>query len=324
MNDRVVDTFIVGQSFAIRELRALIAKVAPARLPVLIQGPTGSGKELVARALHGVSGRRGAFVAFNVSAIAETLFEDALFGHVRGAFSGAVADSPGYLVEADHGTAFFDEIGALPLVLQAKLLRAVEAREFRPVGARRDRSSDFRIVTATNEPLAALVRRGAFRADLAHRLSGVVLEVPPLAARREDIPLLVRHFVAQERPICASTIDFTDEVMDRLCAYSWPGNVRELRHAVDRLIALAPTSLIGLPELTAILSSSVVTQHRPADLRSEERRQLLALLDAAQWDTKDVAARLGVDRVTVYRRMRRLGIATPLSRSRTAVDTRTV
>jgi two-component system response regulator HydG len=319
----MADSFIVGESSVIRHLRQLIVKVAPSRLPVLVQGPTGSGKELVARALHAASGRSGAFVAFNVSAIAETLFEDALFGHVRGAFSGATADAAGYLVEADKGTAFFDEIGGLPLALQAKLLRAVETREFRPVGARRDRSSDCRIVAAMNEPLIELVRRGLFRADLAHRLSGVVLDVPPLAARREDIPLLVRHFVARECPAPERPISFTDEAIGWLSEYPWPGNVRELEHAIQRIITLTSTPLVGVKELRTILAASTSPKHTSVDAGGDERLRLLALLDAARWDTKDVAARLGVDRVTVYRRMHRLGIATPLARRRNAApDTR--
>src|SRR3954470_19051267 len=190
----MIGSAIVGDSSAIQQLRALIATVAPTRLPVLVEGPTGSGKELVAAALHQASGRRGRLVAFNVCAIGDALFEDALFGHVRGAFTGAANDSAGFLREADAGTVFLDEISGLPWALQAKLLRAVETGEFRPVGAARDARSDFRVVAATNEHLDDLVECGRFRADLKHRIGGVVISVPTLAERVDDIPDLTRYF----------------------------------------------------------------------------------------------------------------------------------
>ena len=169
---------LIGDSTAMHHLRAQITRVASSQIPVLIEGPTGSGKELVAQALHRESERKGPLVAVNVCAIADTMFEDAMFGHVRGAFSGAIGDHTGYLLEAHRGTVFLDEIGSLAIGAQIKLLRALETHEFRPVGARGDRTSDFRLIAATNVPLAKAVSEGAFRADLAFRLSGVVIRVP--------------------------------------------------------------------------------------------------------------------------------------------------
>lgn len=236
--DIVVNTelnAIVGSSPPIRQVRDLIALAAPTTLPVLIQGPTGAGKELVAAALHAMSGRRGRLVAFNVCAIGDAMFEDALFGHVRGAFTGAVADSQGLLREADHGTVFLDEISGLNASLQVKLLRALEHGQFRPVGARSDCRSEFRVIAATNEEIGDLVDAGRFRADLAHRLGGIVIRVPALADRRTDIPCLVEHFL---RPAhCAVTV--SDAALLRLVEHPWPGNVRELRQVVEWAAVLA-------------------------------------------------------------------------------------
>lgn len=199
-SDCALSELLIGESLPMRRLRAHIASVARTDLPVLIHGETGTGKELVAQALHLASSRTGAFVAFNVCAIPEALFESALFGHVRGAFTGATGDSVGYLAEAHHGTVFLDEIGSLSLSLQAKLLRAIETRSFRPVGARQDRSSSFRVAAATNVSVEALVGGDSFRSDLVHRLCGDLIAVPPLREHADDIPCLVEHFVTQATP----------------------------------------------------------------------------------------------------------------------------
>lgn len=298
---------IVGNSPAVRELRALISRVAPLELPIVIQGPTGAGKELVAQALHAASGRPGRCVAVNVCAIADSMFEDALFGHVRGAFTGATADSPGYLAEAHQGTLFLDEIGGLGLPLQAKLLRVIETREFRPVGGIRDRRSDFRVVAATNEPIDALVATGRFRADFAHRLSGVVITVPPLRDRLEDIPELVRHFM---RLLAGSTpIQVTDGALRALQEHDWPGNVRELRHTLERALALSGRRVIGRSEILHALRGA--GRFQCFDAGASARSRLLEALEACAWDTALVALRFGVHRTTIYRRMRRYGIPVP-------------
>ncbi|HEY4306181.1 MAG TPA: sigma 54-interacting transcriptional regulator [Gemmatimonadaceae bacterium] len=308
---RDAEATLIGESGTIRRLRATIERVAPSRLSVLVEGPTGSGKELVAALLHRLSGRVGALVAFNVCAIAETMFEDALFGHVRGAYTGAGNDTPGFLREAHGGTVFLDEIGGLPTLLQPKLLRALETGVFRPIGSSRDTKSDFRLVAATNEPIGTLVACGRFRSDLAHRMSGVVLTVPPLEDRRDDIPHLVHHF-AQGR-----TIDVA--ALRTLITRSWPGNVRELRQVVDAAFVFGRGALDRRAVEAALehrsVPSSPPQRHAfdASDYLSIERTRLIAALDESSWNTTVVARTLGIHRSTLYRRLRRLRIVLPPS-----------
>jgi DNA-binding NtrC family response regulator len=307
MNPATVESILVGRSAAIQRLRAHIVRFAPTRLPALIQGPTGSGKELVARALHVASGRRGAFVAFNVCALSDTMFEDALFGHVRGAFTGAMSDRAGYLAEANGGTVLLDEIGGTATTSQAKLLRAIETGSFRAVGAGIDRVSDFRVVAASNEPLDSLVVVGSFRRDLLHRLAGVLLEVPPLSARPEDVVPLAEHFLAALQASFPHKL--SKQAADCLCEHSWPGNVRELKHTVERAAIVADSQLIEREHV----EQSLLTRRQELSREgmvgdSTERRDLLRALLENEWDTTKVAARLGVHRATVYRRMRQLRI----------------
>jgi two-component system response regulator HydG len=304
-------TGIIGQSPAIRRVRELVERVAPLALPVLIEGPTGSGKELVARALHLLSGRRGRFVAVNVCAIAEAMFEATLFGHVRGAFTGAVGDAAGYLAEADGGTLFLDEISGLSPAMQAKLLRALETREFRPVGARRDQRSDFRVVAATNEPMHRLVAGGRFRADLAHRLDVVSIDVPALGERLEDVPALARHFAASASTAASP---LAPDALERLQRHDWPGNVRELKNVVERAVALSSADTVSAADVEAHLRRSLAAS-APESPSDADRGELLALLARCGWDTSEVARRLGLHRATVYRRMERLGISRPPRRT---------
>jgi DNA-binding NtrC family response regulator len=303
---------LIGDSRPMRRLRELIATVAPTRIPVLIEGETGTGKELVAAALHAQSRRDGAFVAFNVCALGDSMFEDSLFGHVRGAYTGAVGESLGFLREANGGTVFLDEISGLPLVLQAKLLRAVETGVFRPIGSARDARSDFRPIAATNERLDGLVDVGRFRADLAHRLSGIVLAVPNLAERVDDIPMLVRHFALVARSMGGvKNVGVAPEVERALQSRPWPGNVRELRQVVEAAMVFARDTL----DLGAL---EVATAHRSRgnapgtiDRLAAERERMTALLDGVRWNTDQLARELGVHRATVYRRAKRLGIRLP-------------
>jgi DNA-binding NtrC family response regulator len=295
-----------------RQLRALIARVAPTRLPVLIEGPTGSGKELVAAQLHYASGRTGGLVAFNVCAIGETMFEDALFGHVRGAYTGAIGESMGFLREANGGTAFFDEISGLPLPLQAKLLRAIETGVFRPIGAARDSRSDFRPIAATNDDLSDLVRLGRFRADLWHRMSGVVLRVPALVDRIDDIPLLAHHFLGAGARV-------TDDAMAALMSRAWPGNVRELRQVLEASSVFANGAIDAAAIDVAVANRAPSTPNTNSPARSlAERSELVAALEGAAWDTSRAASELGIHRATMYRRMKRHGIEIPLRTQRTA------
>jgi DNA-binding NtrC family response regulator len=275
---------------------------------VLIQGPTGVGKELVAKALHVASKRSGDLIAFNVCALADTVFEDALFGHVKGAFTGALRDAPGYLAEANGGTLFLDEINGLPLAAQAKLLRAVETGVFRPVGAQRDRTSDFRLIAATNDDLIAAVSEGSFRRDLLYRLSGLTIQVPPLTRRLEDIPVLIRHFVGENQDFGAAR--FLPEAIRRLARHDWPGNVRELKHVVDRVAVLCGARAVTGHDVSVAIGCDDLDIEPPDDHRFA-RQRLVELLERNHWNTARVAAECGINRTTVYRRMTRLGIRPP-------------
>ncbi len=296
---------ILGNSAAIRKVRALIELVGPTELPVLISGPSGAGKELVAQAIHSASGRLGKFVAFNVCAIPETMFEDTLFGHVRGAYTGAIHSSPGFLREADRGTAFLDEIEALGGHAQAKLLRAIETRQFRPVGASADVRSDFRLVAATNEDVWTLQYLGRFRKDLAHRLASFVIHVPALRDRYEDIPLLVLAFLRELGASERSSI--APEIVRLLQAHDWPGNVRELKHTVRNAAMLVGEPALAQRELREAMSW---TTPRGMLARKYERaeQQLLEVLEQCDWAIPEAARQLGVHRSTLYRRMRRAGL----------------
>lgn len=295
---------MVGDSEPMRQLRALIEAVAPTRLPVLILGPTGAGKELVASALHALSGRRGAFVPFNVCAISDAMFEDALFGHVRGAFTGAMNDMPGFLREADGGTVFLDEVSGLLPSLQAKLLRAIETGVFRPVGAKRDVQSDFRVIAATNENLEGMVGDGRFRADFAHRIGAVTVWVPCLADRKEDIPLLVRHFL---EIMGSGHVRVGNDALEILCRHHWPGNVRELKHVVEWSAAFSNGHL-NAETLRAALAQRTSTGGRVVDGGALERQELRQALEQCGWNTDIAAKELGIHRATLYRRLKRLGL----------------
>jgi DNA-binding NtrC family response regulator len=306
MNEHLIESILVGESTPMRKLKTRIARFGPTALPVLIQGPTGSGKELVAKALHQSSGRTGALVAFNVCAVTDTMFEDALFGHVRGAFTGAMSDRIGYLSEANGGTIFLDEVGGVRVESQAKLLRAIDTGTFRAVGAAIDRVSDFRVIAAANESLDTLVAQSRFRADLFHRLAGVVLEVPALSERPSDIAMLANHFLSALRLPHAPS--FTPRACRRMLQYSWPGNVRELKHAVERAAILAEKRNIDSEHVEDSLQRCVplTSRHSPSDC--PERRQLFRALLETRGDTAAVATQLGVHRATIYRRMRSFGI----------------
>ena len=310
-----IDTLIVGNSAAIQRLRSLVLRLAPARIPVLIQGPTGSGKELVARSLHLARGRQAPFVAFNVAAVAESLFESALFGHVRGAFSGAVANASGYLEQANGGTCFFDEVGSLALTAQSKLLRVLEDGVFRPVGAGADRRSEFRLVSATNESIMDAVRAARFRSDLAYRLCGAIIEVPPLREHRDDIPLLAQHFL-DECALAASPLKFSKSALDLLCAWDWPGNVRELKHAVERVTILTTGTTIDADSVRNTLTSAAAGDARP--IREGDEELLRRVLESENWNRTSAARRLALHPITVYRRMKRLGIVPPSDEVETA------
>lgn len=308
---------MIGDSPAMREVRETIEIAAASGLAVLVTGETGVGKELVAHALHRASGRPGSFVAVNACASSESMFEDHMFGHVRGAFTGAISDRPGYFVEANGGTLFLDEISGLSRDAQAKLLRAVETRTVRPVGARRDVASDFRLITASNEDLDHLVSQERFRADLVYRLRGIEIRVPPLRERLEDVPALANHFVSNASAHGARLCGVSPNASRLLQRFDWPGNVRQLYQVVSRAAAFARDSVIlQADHLQRVWCVSSTSERRGTtappvreDLeRSLSRRLLLECLQRHGWDTVAVAAELQVSRKTVYARIHRYGI----------------
>ena len=304
---------LLGDTDAMRSVRELTAAVAPTTLPVLILGPTGVGKELVARAVHALSGRPGALVCFNAAAVSDSMFEATMFGHVRGAFTGAVSDHPGYLAEADRGSLFLDEVASMGTAVQSKLLRAIETGEYRAVGGRANARSQFRVVSAANEDMAQLARERRFREDLLHRLAGVVIELPPLAERRDDIPLLARHFLTMDGN---GHVALDDDAAELLRDRHWPGNVRELRHVMSLVAALC-----GSRVTVAALRRALGLRLQP-DLAlvtdAPERRELTDALERNRWDTERAADELGIHRTTLYRRMKRYRLTVPESVERRA------
>ena len=320
---------MVGGSAVMRQLRETIEIAARTELPVLITGETGAGKELVAEALHGASGRRGAFVPVNVCAPSESMFEDSMFGHVRGAFTGATYAHDGYLTEADHGSLFLDEISELSRASQATLLRAVETRRFRPVGGKADARSEFRLIVASNKDLDALVLQHAFRADLLYRIRGIEIHVAPLRERREDVPELVAHFLRSLSPSANLVTNASGPAVELLQAHHWPGNVRELHQVVARAAMYAR----GAPALTddhqrrvwAIPASATfgsATAPPAAGARVVARNLLVECLQRHDWNTITAAEELGVTRKTVYMRMRRLEVPVHRGFTSAAVNSR--
>jgi DNA-binding NtrC family response regulator len=316
---------IVGRSAAIDDVRRLISRVAPTDATVLITGESGTGKELVARALHDSSPRRrGPFMALNCSALPGELIEAELFGHVRGAFTGAARDREGAFECADGGTLFLDEVGDLAITAQAKLLRVLESREVVKVGASRPRPVDVRIVSATHQPL-----RGSdgsdFRSDLYYRLAVVEIHVPPLRARREDIPLLIGHFAGTASSIGVPNLPFSEPALRALGSYDWPGNVRELRNVVQRSLVLAQGNEVLdsdlPPEILASDSPISSTEAAALDLPFlDARRRAVAAFDrsflAAAFERNErnvsrTANVLGMHRQTLQKLLSRYGIGRP-------------
>jgi two-component system nitrogen regulation response regulator NtrX len=310
---------IIGESPAIRRLREQIATAAPSTGRVLIQGENGSGKELVARAIHALSARRDRpFVEVNCAAIPEELIESELFGHEKGAFTGAVSRRRGKFELADGGTLFLDEIGDMSLKTQAKVLRALEEQAFERVGGGETIKVDVRVIAATNRDLSTLLGQG-FREDLYYRLNVIPIQVPPLRARKEDIPLLVEHFI---RVFCAENgkrlKTLSAEALSYFMAYHWPGNVRELRNMVERLVIMAPGDTIGLEDLPPPLrpeEGAAPGRAQEGSLREArerfERAYILAELRANDWNMTRTAERLGIERSHLYRKLRAYGITPP-------------
>jgi formate hydrogenlyase transcriptional activator len=301
---------IVGNSPALESVLEQVQLVGPTDSTVLILGETGTGKELIAREVHRVSRRCGRpFVTLNCAAIPAELLESELFGHERGAFTGAVAQRFGRFEAANGGTLFLDEVGDMPLALQAKLLRVLQEQEFERLGSTITRRADVRIVAATNRDLAALIADKQFRMDLYYRLNVFPIALPPLRGRVSDIPLLVRHFVEEYGARMSKQISrISDDSMDALKSYSWPGNIRELQNFMERAVILTRGDVLELPPLP----SRVLTRNEPVTLRESERHHLLKALEATNWVVGGpfgAAARLGMPRTTLVARMQKHGIS---------------
>ncbi len=312
---------IVAEDPRVKALLGLVARIAPSDVSVLIVGESGTGKELIARELHRLSGRHAEpLVALNCAAVAESLAESELFGHEKGAFTGAVARKMG-LIEISHGgTLFLDEVGDLELSLQAKLLRALESKMFRRVGGVKELPTNFRLVSATNQPLQRLVDKGAFRGDLFYRINAIVLELPPLRDRRGDIPLLARHFLTQVRPSDADDWTIAADAAALLENYSWPGNARELRNVIERAALLCNSTTIRAVDLGSSLTDSGAGAGAEAPTGPQlpslnlERLEAVAIeraLERTEWYQGRASQLLGVSDRTLHRKIKGLGLRRP-------------
>ena len=315
---------IIGKSDALRRVLAQVETVAPTDSTVLIYGETGTGKELIARAVHNLSSRQpNAFVKLNCAAIPTGLLESELFGHEKGAFTGAITQRIGRFELANHGTVFLDEVGEIPLELQPKLLRVLQEREFERLGSARTLRTDARLIAATNRDLAAMVEEQQFRPDLYYRLNVFPIRVPPLRERPEDIPMLVRHFVQQFSRRTNRNIDtIPSETMNALVRYDWPGNIRELQNVIERAVIVSTGTVLrvqmgelktrGKPSNTRNNdTSSADPQNMRTLLEDTERQQILAALEKTNWivaGPNGAAALLGIKRSTLQSRMQKLGI----------------
>jgi DNA-binding NtrC family response regulator len=319
------DSILVGASAAMRKLRASLERLGEQDVPILIQGESGTGKELVARALHDKGPRRRKrFVALNCGAIPESLIDSELFGHTKGAFTGATTDRPGVFVEADGGTLFLDEIGDMPLAVQARLLRVLQESEVRPVGGSGTRKVDVRVIAATHVDLNAAVEQGRFRQDLFYRLNVVVLRVPPLRERLDDLPLLAAHFLRKhggQRPP-----SLHPDALEAMTSYSWPGNVRELENAVLHANALHHGEVIGPESLPATISGrqrapgsasamsvdddvlEPLTDAKRRASASFEKRYLIKVMEKSKGSVSEAARLAGLDRTNFRRLLQRHGI----------------
>jgi two-component system response regulator HydG len=319
------DQVLVGASASMRKLRASLDRLGEQDVPILIQGESGTGKELVARALHERGGRRRKrFVALNCGAIPESLIDSELFGHVKGSFTGATADRAGVFVEADGGTLFLDEIGDMPLAVQARLLRVLQESEVRPVGGSNVRKVDVRVIAASHVDLTAAVEQGRFRQDLYYRLNVVVVRVPPLRERLDDLPLLAAHFLRKHGG--GKPPSLSPDALEAMTSYSWPGNVRELENAVLHAIALHHGDVIGAESLPSAIVGKARSGVSPAAVALDdgeleplteakrrasaafEKRYLIKVMEKAKGSVSEAARMSGLDRTNFRRLLQRHGI----------------
>jgi formate hydrogenlyase transcriptional activator len=321
---------IIGNSAALESVLDQVEQVAPTDSTVLIEGETGTGKELIAHAIHNASQRCGrAFIKLNCAAIPLDLLESELFGHEKGAFTGAIAQKIGRFEMADKGTLFLDEVGDIPSALQPKLLRVLQEQEFERLGSGRTHKVDVRLVAATNRDLVKMVARGQFRSDLYYRLNVFPILLPTLRERREDIPGLVTHFVKMFSRRMGKQVDSVPpETMAAFQWYSWPGNIRELQNLVERAVILSRDGVLPNPlhkkqtELTTPSLHSARTLHSSMTLEDSDRALIVETLEQAGWivgGPHGAAAKLGLKRTTLLAKMRRLGISRPIPQEGTSV-----
>jgi DNA-binding NtrC family response regulator len=312
VRDRFGPGGIVTRSAAMERVLDLVARVAPTDATVLIAGESGTGKEIIAKAIHHASARnRGPFVAVNCGALPEALLESELFGHVRGAFTGATATKRGLVEEAHRGTLLLDEIGEMPPALQVKLLRVLQSGEARPVGATQAITVDLRVLAATNRDLEHLVRQGAFREDLFYRLNVIALRVPPLRERRDDIAALAEHFLQRFARRQGRSLTLARPALERLLGHAWPGNVRELENAMERTAILARGDIVEPDDLPpAVASVAVLSAEAPAaeTLAEAERTHILQVLARHGGSHSRAADALGIGRTTLWRKLKDYGL----------------
>ena len=308
---------IIGRSSVLRRVLQMVETVAWGDSTVLLLGETGTGKELIARAIHNHSPRENRpFVKLNCAAIPTGLLESELFGHERGAFTGAIAQKIGRVELADRGSLFLDEIGDIPLELQPKLLRVLQEREFERLGSTRTTKVDVRVVAATHRDLEGMVAAKQFRSDLYYRLNVFPITIPPLRERPGDIPLLVRHFVQQAAEKMNKSIDrIPSEIVEALTEYPWPGNIRELENVIERAVILSPGAVLRVPIRDLRTRITAGNNHdRTQTLEEVERTHILTTLKETRWilsGPRGAATRLGLNRATLYFRMKKLGIVRP-------------
>jgi DNA-binding NtrC family response regulator len=304
---------VIGKSPKIVEVYKTLARAAMSASTVLVSGESGTGKELVARAIHDNSARRNKkFTAVNCGALAESLLESELFGHVKGAFTGAISDKKGLFEDSHGGTLFLDEIGDITPALQIKLLRVLQENEIKPVGLSDVKKVDVRVIAATHRELENLVRAGKFREDLYYRLKVISIELPPLRERMEDLPYLVEHFLgryAEKNRKMVSHV--SEEAMRLLKAYSWPGNIRELEHAIERAVAMSNTAVLFPEDFPSEILRGVQTQEVPVQntsLEDMEKYHIVSVLQKVNFNKSRASEVLGIDRATLYRKAQRYGI----------------
>ena len=321
---------IVGNSPALESVLQLVRVVAPTDSTVLVLGETGTGKELIAQAIHNVSSRyEQPFIKLNCAAIPTDLLESELFGHEKGAFTGAIAQKIGRFELADKGTLFLDEVGDIPVALQPKLLRVLQEQQFERLGSGRTHKVDVRLVAATNRDLLEMASRNEFRSDLYYRLNVFPISLPPLRERREDIPALVEHFVEIfSRRVGRHIRDIPPETIAAFSSYSWPGNIRELQNLVERAVILSQDGVFRSPLFSSVVQiasspspgtttepAALLTPAAPLTLRDSERILVLYALQTTGWvigGPNGAAVKLGLQRTTLIRRMKKLGIVRPL------------